>query len=743
MTAHEWTAALNAAGDAWLHGMVRALWQGSAAILAVWLLGRTLPRLSPGARCWLWRFAYAKMLFALLWATPLALPLLPAPAPLPERPAHITSATVPAPEAEPTPSAARKYPAVRPGGFRFAPTMQRNLTDVASVPRNSAPIQLTAATWLMLFWLLGATACAWRLVGHWRNLRRLRRGTRRIDDSQLTERHRELARRLGLRRTPDLLVTDAVSSPLLLGLGRPAVLLPPAVVDGYAAAEQDAILAHELAHLRRGDLLWGWLAAVVHLLFFFQPLVWLANREWRLAHEVACDELALRVTETPAGEYARALVKMAAGLASPRSPVPLAGAAWAVEESPRTLIRRLTMLRRLTLRSRHLSARPTVAHRTGITLLTLLGVTAIVPWRVTAQTPTRPAAPPAARPESVPAPAAKPATTPAAPKPAPESPAVPGQPPVSPPTAPATAVNSDPSLDEQWEDVLLLEAVRYLRLSPAQMERVLTLAQAAETHLNRLAENEKQTRAALERIAKQNREALLAGRAGVRQEDALFFERTRRQQREEAERQIVAHVLPRLARILTREQLVRAVLLTIGEPVREAGQVAGAALLDPNSGFVSPPEVPAPPRQQAAMRARERVGQARQQWEERRDAAARMALAQRYPQDIVDRVLQPRVFKLALSSDQNPVVSPYYIIDSAVLNLRTADIITTMGETDPRAQAALQELEAYRKRTEVALPRLLAEGRPEELTPALEHLVRRMFASPRLRPVLEQRLGTR
>jgi hypothetical protein len=180
--------------------------------------------------------------------------------------------------------------------------------------------------------------------------------------------------------------------------------------------------------------------------------------------------------------------------------------------------------------------------------------------------------------------------------------------------------------------------------------------------------------------------------------------------------------------------------------VREGNQVLGAALLDPSSGFVAPGEVPPHPRQQAASQARERVSQVRQQWEARRDAAARQALAQRYPPEVVERLFRPTFLTLALSSSNLNLdgATPRYFVDGQVMNLRAADLIATFDpETDPRAKAAIQELEAFRKRSEITLPRLLAEGRTEELAPALEHLVRRMFTSPRLRPVLEQRLGNR
>src|SRR5205085_240962 len=124
-----------------------------------------------------------------------------------------------------------------------------------------------------------------------------------------------------------------------------------------------------------------------------------------------------------------------------------------------------------------------------------------------------------------------------------------------------------------------------------------------------------------------------AGRPGSKQSDAIALERAMRQRRAQVESEIVEYVLPRLARILTRDQIVRACLLTLGEPVRDRNQVLSAALLDPASGFVLGGEVEPPPGQTLAQQIRDRIGQVVNRWEEQRDDQARQMLASRYPQD--------------------------------------------------------------------------------------------------------------
>jgi beta-lactamase regulating signal transducer with metallopeptidase domain len=64
------------------------------------------------------------------------------------------------------------------------------------------------------------------------------------------------------------------------------------------------MLAHDMAHIKRGDLLWFWLATTARLLFFFYPLVMLARRESRLTAEMAADELAVTVCRLEPADYA-------------------------------------------------------------------------------------------------------------------------------------------------------------------------------------------------------------------------------------------------------------------------------------------------------------------------------------------------------------------------------------------------------------------------------------------------------
>ena len=87
------------------------------------------------------------------------------------------------------------------------------------------------------------------------------------------------------------------------------MLLPRALCDAPDTLPARLALAHEMAHLRRGDLWLGWVPALANALFFFHPLVWLAGREYLQARGEACDAAAVRLTGAPPDEYGRLLLR--------------------------------------------------------------------------------------------------------------------------------------------------------------------------------------------------------------------------------------------------------------------------------------------------------------------------------------------------------------------------------------------------------------------------------------------------
>ena len=110
--------------------------------------------------------------------------------------------------------------------------------------------------------------------------------------------------------------------PVAIGARRPAVVLP----EGLDPSRADAVLLHELAHIRRGDYAWNLARAVVQVVYWPHPLAWLAGRWLAAAREGACDDLCVHALGGPA-TYRAALLDVADGLA--RRPGPALGLAMA------------------------------------------------------------------------------------------------------------------------------------------------------------------------------------------------------------------------------------------------------------------------------------------------------------------------------------------------------------------------------------------------------------------------------
>ena len=130
-----------------------------------------------------------------------------------------------------------------------------------------------------------------------------------------------LAARLGLRRAPPVLLVPARIPPMLWPhRGGPRLLLPAGLLPDLQADELDALLAHELAHVRRRDHWVRLVEIAATALFWWYPVTWWARRALRRAEERCCDEWVLRLLPRSAEAYANGLLKSLTFVADGRAP---------------------------------------------------------------------------------------------------------------------------------------------------------------------------------------------------------------------------------------------------------------------------------------------------------------------------------------------------------------------------------------------------------------------------------------
>lgn len=317
-----------------------SLYGGLAAAL-VWTICRLTPGLPPAVRAALWWLVCAKFVLG-LWPQPLGLPVLP--------PTSSSPVLAVAPIGSPGTAAPH---GLSPGGGetdtrRPASSAPALASEAARLSIPGAHLVARSAAWLRdaslatlagpvlaVLWTGALLAIASRSVRRWRALRELVAGARPVPPDTRAQLD-GVAARVGVP-LPPLASSPRVPSPLLVWWRRTRVLLPEAALTSWPIRHRDAAVAHELVHIRRGDLWWGLLPVLAERLFFFHPLARLAAYEYAVARESACDAEVVDDLALPSCDYGRMLIDL--GIRP--------GGSLAVASAPSSmsaLKRRLTML---------------------------------------------------------------------------------------------------------------------------------------------------------------------------------------------------------------------------------------------------------------------------------------------------------------------------------------------------------------------------------------------------------------
>jgi len=158
-------------------------------------------------------------------------------------------------------------------------------------------------------WCLGVAFLSLRLLGGYWLAQRLRRRGTQAPDAGFAEVCRQWSKRLGILRNVQLLESKYITEPLTLGFWKPVVLFPAGMLLQLSPAQVEALLLHELAHVRRYDYLVNLLQMSLDVCFFYHPLFWLLSGETRSRREDCCDDTVLRYTGDRLG-YARVLTEL-------------------------------------------------------------------------------------------------------------------------------------------------------------------------------------------------------------------------------------------------------------------------------------------------------------------------------------------------------------------------------------------------------------------------------------------------
>jgi beta-lactamase regulating signal transducer with metallopeptidase domain/outer membrane biosynthesis protein TonB len=193
-------------------------------------------------------------------------------------------------------------PSTVPGTAALARGMDPGaVVTVTVVTGTRAPLGLAPLLpWIALLWCLGSTSMLARLGGGMLWLDRVYLRDASEAPEPLSRMLAHLAGRLGVPPGVRLKVSPRADTPMVLGWLRPVILLPSAALLGLSPAALEAILAHELAHVRRHDFLANVLQSILEALLFFHPAAWWLSRQIRELREHCCDDAAVALSGDPA-----------------------------------------------------------------------------------------------------------------------------------------------------------------------------------------------------------------------------------------------------------------------------------------------------------------------------------------------------------------------------------------------------------------------------------------------------------
>lgn len=311
--------------DIIVESLLRASTHGAVAI-AVVLVGCHGFRksISESTECWLWRLVFVQMLVLIFVVSPFQIPILESSTVKTDRPetAAVEQQYVAAKINDDDPGLAsdlidglvnaeagvlaRQASIDTDKNEAFVNTIE-NESDNRETSTLSVWATLDWKSILGASWAIGIGFFLLKLLVGWRAKSAIINSLKFLDDHQSAKLNSLFDPELQ-SAIPKLATTHLASSPFLVGVFRPIIVLPEPLLAELTANQTREILAHEVAHLQRYDLCWDWLSTVTQIVFFFHPLVWLASSRCKLAKEIACDQRAVTDSKTSMDSYAETLL---------------------------------------------------------------------------------------------------------------------------------------------------------------------------------------------------------------------------------------------------------------------------------------------------------------------------------------------------------------------------------------------------------------------------------------------------
>jgi len=290
----------------WLNWQWSMLWQTAVLVGVVALTDRLVRKWAwPQLRHALWLLVLVKLVLPPTLTSPVS---VTSTVPTLARQAMTTPMMTPAPahrvvrEAAPA-AEARTSVSEATGASRLSSPM-RQPQPVPSSPMVAPASSLSWSAYALGAWLVGVVGLSIGLTIHLRRLA-IAPGAERPDDvpAWFDAVLEEAAAEMRLRRIPRVVFTTRVCCPAVFGLLRPVLLIPADRVSSWTRSEARHVLLHELAHIKRGDLLTHAAYMLLVTLYWFNPLLWLIRKHLQHLRELCCDATVARCLREETGAY--------------------------------------------------------------------------------------------------------------------------------------------------------------------------------------------------------------------------------------------------------------------------------------------------------------------------------------------------------------------------------------------------------------------------------------------------------
>ncbi len=188
--------------------------------------------------------------------------------------------------------------------------------DAPPQPGPSGGISADTFIWLVRIWIAGVIFFSLRTAGGILIVNRLQRRKSAILTAHVLHTCLDLQRRLGIKRAVRFCQCNGLDVPAVVGWFRPVILLPLTVLAGLSQQQLEAVIAHELVHIRRWDYFVNLFQIAAETVLFYHPAVWWVSRRIRQERENCCDDAAVALCGNVV-DYARALTYMEGGRTAP------------------------------------------------------------------------------------------------------------------------------------------------------------------------------------------------------------------------------------------------------------------------------------------------------------------------------------------------------------------------------------------------------------------------------------------